>query len=143
MDLSTSAEKAPESTMSTSIKNPINLIRQSPNPYLSVGHTISSLPEKEAEKIIEHAPSPNEDEENISKNANERINKLKNLSINLRSPEKLAELENQPAYLRKKVELGETIHSSESNVSRYTLGEDGKNQPVIKSDNSFLHDNVD
>jgi len=143
MDLSTSAEKAPETTMSTSTKNPINLIRQSPNPYLSVGHTISSLPEKEAEKIIEYAPSPNEDEENISKNANERINKLKNLSINLRSPEKLAELENQPAYLRKKIELGETIHSSESNVSRYTLGEDGKNQPVIKSDNSFLHDNVD
>ncbi len=55
----------------------------------------------------------------------------------------MSELENQPAYVRKNVELDEKDHSSESVVSRYTLGEDSKNQPIIKSDNSFLHDNVD
>jgi len=79
----------------------------------------------------------------ISKNAAERINKLKNLSINLRTPEKVAEYEDEPAFIRKKVQLDETDYSSESTISRYTLGEDSKNQPVIKSDNSFLHDNVD
>ena len=56
---------------------------------------------------------------------------------------KVAELENQPAYIRKKIELEETSYSSETVVSRFTLGEDSKNQTVIKSDNSFLHDNVD
>ena len=109
------------------------------NPYLSIGHTISSKQNEPTEEIVEQPA----DDENISKNAAERINKLKNLSINLRTPEKVAEYEDEPAYVRKKVQLDETDYSSESTVSRYTLGEDSKNQPVIKSDNSFLHDNVD
>ena len=66
-----------------------------------------------------------------------------NLSINLRSHENVAEYENEPAFVRKKVKLDETNLSDESVISRYTLSEDSKNQPVIKSDNSFLHDNVD
>jgi len=45
--------------------------------------------------------------------------------------------------LRKNVELKEPEHSSQSIVSRHTLGEDSRNNTVIKSDNSFLHDNVD
>ncbi|MDP2722516.1 MAG: cell division protein FtsZ [Bacteroidales bacterium] len=144
LDLSSPGEKSPETTTATTTKNPISLIRQTPpNPYLSVGHTVSSVSDKEAEKIIERKPNENDEEDGISKNAIERINKLRNLSINLRSPEKMIELENQPAYIRKKIELEDTNYSSGSTVSRYTLGEDTKNQPVIKSDNSFLHDNVD
>ncbi len=127
-----------------STSSPSNLIRQKEKPYLSVGHTISSQQERPIEKPIEQKqPSDFDAEENINRNANDRINKLKNLSINLRSPEKVAEMENQPAYIRKKIELEETSYSSESVISRFTLGEDTKNQTVIKSDNSFLHDNVD
>jgi len=121
-----------------------NLIRRSDKPYLSVGHTVSSQQEKPAEKPLEYKTSPAEDEEaGIQKNASERINKLKNLSINLRSAEQVAQLESQPAYIRKKIELEETNYSSDTVVSRFTLGEDSKNNTVIKSDNSFLHDNVD
>ena len=32
---------------------------------------------------------------------------------------------------------------AETNVSRFTLGDDGDNNPEIRSNNSFLHDNVD
>jgi hypothetical protein len=41
------------------------------------------------------------------------------------------------------ISLENTTHSTESNVSRYTLreGEDKKNE--IRPNNSFLHDNVD
>lgn len=111
----------------------------SEKPYLSVGHTISSQ-ETRSLPEIKRTVTENED---ISKNAAERVNKLKGLSINLRSHEKVAEYENIPAYVRKEIELDETDYSSESSISRYTLGEDTKNNPVIKSNNSFLHDNVD
>lgn len=130
-------DKTPEPEIKT-YSSPSNLIRKSDQQHLSIGHSITS-------KKIEPEPeiSTGSDTDDISKNAQERINKLKNLSINLRSHEKINELENEPAYVRKNVQLDEKEYSSESVVSRYTLGEDSKNQPVIKSDNSFLHDNVD
>lgn len=119
-------------------KEPISLIRKSPESHLSIQHTISSTtyPEKKEEKNAV-------EDSDIEKNAAERINKLKNLSMNLRSPGMVSELEKEPAYIRKNVTLEEPKHSSESTVSRYTLGEDSKGQSVMKSDNSFLHDNVD
>ncbi len=121
-----------------------NLIRRSEKPYLSVGHTVSSQPEKPAEKPLEYkTPHPEDEDAGIQKNATERISKLKNLSINLRSAENIAQMESQPAYIRKKIELEETSYSADSVVSRFTLSEDAKNNTVIKSDNSFLHDNVD
>ena len=117
-----------------------SLMRKNDEPYLSIGHTVSS---KKPEIIEEVSSSPVPNDESISKNAVERINKLRNLSINLRSHDKVEEYENEPAYVRKNVKLDDAELSSESAVSRYTLGEDSKNQPIIKSDNSFLHDNVD
>ncbi len=117
---------------------PISLIKRTTDSHLSIQHTISSNTSEEQLKEAEHT----EDKE-IEKNAADRVNKLKNLSMNLRTPGMVNELESQPAYVRKKVTLEEPKHSSESAVSRYTLGEDSKGQSVIKSDNSFLHDNVD
>ncbi len=83
------------------------------------------------------------EDESIKKNAEERVSKLKSMSMSFRNPGRLNELESQPAYLRKDVELKEPEHSSHSVVSRHTLGEDSKSNTIIKSDNSFLHDNVD
>ena len=79
----------------------------------------------------------------IEKKSQERIKKLKDLSVKLKSPGGLAELENEPAYLRRNVKLSDTKPSSESEVSRYTLSEDEDSNTEIKSNNSFLHDNVD
>ncbi len=44
----------------------------------------------------------------------ERIEKLKQLSYKLRSPSGITELESEPAYKRRNVDLGQTQHSSES-----------------------------
>lgn len=71
----------------------------------------------------------------------ERRQRLKNLSIKLNNPEVLNELENKPAYLRKGVSLDNVDHSSTSNVSKWTISDD--EEPEIKDNNSFLHDNVD
>jgi cell division protein FtsZ len=56
----------------------------------------------------------------------------------------LEELENQPAYLRRNVELKDVKPSNESRISRYSLYEDPETKdPEIRSGNSYLHDNVD
>ncbi len=83
------------------------------------------------------------DEESVEQKALERINRLKALSIKLKSPEGIAQLENEPAYLRKKVNLSKSA-SSDSEISRYSLSDDEeKKDTSIKSNNSYLHDNVD
>jgi cell division protein FtsZ len=72
----------------------------------------------------------------------ERIMKLKELSMKMKSPSAVSDLEKEPAYKRRNINLASTPHSSESQVSRYTLSdEDGR--PEIKPNNPFLHDKVD
>lgn len=72
----------------------------------------------------------------------DRKKRLRGLNMKLNGSD-LSELENEPAYKRRNVNLDDTPHSSESTVSKYTLSdEDGKN-PEFKRRNPFLHDNVD
>ncbi len=73
----------------------------------------------------------------------DREERLKNLSLQIKTPEGLADLEKQPAYVRRKVALSPVPASDESQVSRFTLVESDKKKTQIKSNNSFLHDNVD
>ena len=89
-------------------------------------------------KIIEEsAPEINKE---FQAKANERISRLKDLSQRFTAKDDLAELESTPAYIRRGVALSDTPSSKEDNISRYTLDSETGN---IKSNNSFLHDNVD
>ncbi|WP_353195608.1 cell division protein FtsZ, partial [Parapedobacter defluvii] len=72
----------------------------------------------------------------------ERILRLKELSMKLKSANGLQELETEPAYRRKQMALDDVPHSSESQVSRFTLSTD-EGITEIRPNNSFLHDNVD
>ncbi len=80
---------------------------------------------------------------NIEKKSKERIKKLRDLSVKLKTPGGLAELENEPAYVRKNVDLEDNVPSSESEISRYSLSEGKDRETKMRSNNSFLHDNVD
>ncbi len=77
----------------------------------------------------------------------ERLRNLREMSDRIKSPEGLSELEKEPAYKRRKVQLDNVPHSSESQVSRYTLteerDEDGERRIELRPNNSYLHDNVD
>jgi cell division protein FtsZ len=77
--------------------------------------------------------------------AQERIKKLKELTLKMKTPEGLAHLEKESAWQRKQVNLenNNSTPSTESQVSRYTLGKDENNNTEIRPNNSFLHDNVD
>ena len=75
--------------------------------------------------------------------ARERENRLRSISMQLRTPSGLTSLEDVPAYKRNNIELDEPTHSSESEVSTYTLTNGNNNTTELKQNNSFLHDNVD
>ncbi len=88
-------------------------------------------------RLEEEAPEVNRE---FNQRTDERMNKLRERSFDFSAKDNLNELETTPAYIRRGVALSETPDSKENNVSRYTLdGENGR----IKSNNSFLHDNVD
>lgn len=98
------------------------------------------LRESELHSIIN--PDENKTDESIDeqlRKSKERILRLKDLSMKLRTSGGLQELENEPAYKRKQMSLPQVPHSSESQVSRFTLSSDDG----IRPNNSFLHDNVD
>ncbi|MES2827762.1 MAG: cell division protein FtsZ [Bacteroidota bacterium] len=102
------------------------------------------------EPEVELMPEPGEDDdkndesiEDQLKKSKERILRLKDLSMKLRTSNGLQELENEPAYKRKQMNLQQVQHSSESQVSRFTLSNDEDGTTEIRPNNSFLHDNVD
>lgn len=93
--------------------------------------------------IKEDEKNKTEDEDEQLKRSQDRIMKLKALSLKIKSPGGINDLEKEPAYKRRNITLEDTPHSSESNVSRFTLSEDDNNKTSLKQNNSFLHDNVD
>jgi cell division protein FtsZ len=72
----------------------------------------------------------------------DRAKKLRELSYISKNSRNIEEMENIPAYKRKDVHISHTITSQESEATRYSLGDkDGETE--LKTNNSFLHDNVD
>jgi cell division protein FtsZ len=98
------------------------------------------------EETLEPGLDDDKNDESIEdqlKKSKERIMRLKDLSMKLRTTNGLQELENEPAYKRKQMQLQQVPHSSESQVSRFTLSNDEDGSTEIRPNNSFLHDNVD
>lgn len=58
------------------------------------------------------------------------------------NPSSVDEVANEPAYKRQGVKIEEGRYSTENRISRFSI-DDGDNGPDIKTNNSFLHDNVD
>jgi cell division protein FtsZ len=103
---------------------------------------IKSEDKKEIEKPVERGETTDTNPEVLRK-SQERIKKLKELSMKIKTAQGLTELEKEPAYVRKNVVLTNVTPSSESHVSRYSLSEGEDNKAELKQNNSFLHDNVD
>lgn len=74
--------------------------------------------------------------------ADERRRKLKNFNYKFQNNRNsIDEIEKQPAYKRQGVDLNDVPR--EQKVSRTSLGEDSNDDLQLRSNNSFLHDNVD
>ena len=94
--------------------------------------------EKEEFTQINHGISA----EQMALRSRQRMERLREITVKLRTPSGLTDLESEPAYKRREVELDDVVHSSESENSSYVLGEDDDKNIGLKP-NNFLHDNVD
>ena len=79
--------------------------------------------------------------------SDERLERIRKATEKLRSPLGLNEMESEPAYKRRNVDLKDVQYSDEQSSSRYTLweniNENGEKETGLSDNNSFLHDNVD
>ena len=95
-----------------------------------------------ASSLSEKDPSVEENKELTE----QRLNRIKKESQKLKSPLGISELENEPAYKRRNIQLDDDFPRSEdSNVSKFSLGDQDENgnNLGLSGNNSFLHDNVD
>lgn len=93
-------------------------------------------------EIREVAPKPAHSAEEQQRLAQERLERIQQYTSKLRKTDGISSLESEPAFVRRNIHLDESTPSSESQVSRFSLSGDN-NGSTLRSNNSFLHDNVD
>ena len=105
--------------------------------------TLSEEPEEQAEEVKKDInPINNSIEDMLRERADERRRKLKDFNYKFQNNlSNIDEIEKEPAYKRQGVNLEE--NPKEGKVSRTSLGEDNNDEIQLRSNNSFLHDNVD
>jgi cell division protein FtsZ len=92
-----------------------------------------SVPNSPAEE-----PAPQDDTDDLKRRAAERINKLRNLSFNVNAADPNNEFETVPAYIRRNLELYNTISNVENFYSNYEVKTDENNNTEISTINTFL-----
>jgi len=92
-----------------------------------------SVPNSPAEE-----PATQDDTDDPKRRAAERINKLRNLSFNINAADPNNEFETVPAYIRRNLELYNTISNVENFYSNYEVKTDENNNTEISTINTFL-----
>jgi len=77
--------------------------------------------------------------------AQQRLSRIQELTAKLRKPEGVLQVEKEPAYIRHKISLNTDakISVEDPQTSRLYIDKDEKGNTQLKTNNSFLHDNVD
>lgn len=83
-------------------------------------------------------PAMLDEAEEQKRRAAERIQKLRNLSFNINGADPNNEFETVPAYIRRNLELYNTISSVENFYSNYEVKNDENNKTSISTINTFL-----
>lgn len=105
------------------------------------GESIAPVPK--TTRVIEDAVNNNgndlSEDEMQKRRAQERMARLRNLSFNPLHLDNSSEFEETPAYLRRNLELHNSIANVEDFYSRATVKSDENNQANISTVNNFLH----
>jgi cell division protein FtsZ len=83
-------------------------------------------------------PAMQDEAEEQKRRAAERIQKLRNLSFNINAADPNNEFETVPAYIRRNLELYNTISPAQDFYSSYEVKTDGNNNTTISTLNTFL-----
>jgi cell division protein FtsZ len=100
------------------------------------------------ERTVTKAPEETTDPYNspistsLRERADERRKKMKAFNYKFNTS-KIDDIEKEPAYKRQGVNLNDVAHSSDVQSSRTTIGLDDNDEVQLRSNNSYLHDNVD
>ncbi|MDC1471669.1 cell division protein FtsZ [Flavobacteriaceae bacterium] len=100
------------------------------------------------ERTVTKAPEETTDPYNspistsLRERADERRKKMKAFNYKFNTS-KIDDIEKEPAYKRQGVDLNDVAHSSDVQSSRTTIGLDDNDEVQLRSNNSYLHDNVD
>ena len=92
------------------------------------------------EKNIESSPLNSSIADGLSRRTDFRKIKLKEFNYNFSKAKRISDMENEPAFKRAGVKLKK---SNSKDKSRSTLSEDSEGEINLRTNNSFLHDNVD
>ncbi len=107
--------------------------------------TYKNLATKENEVQANHAenisPLDMSIEDSLKARTEERKRKMKDFNYKFNSASRIDEIEKEPAYKRMGINL--TEQPASNNQSRMSLGTDSNDDVQLRSNNSFLHDNVD
>ncbi len=98
---------------------------------------VASDPLVEEEKEEELTPMNSTITQGLAQRAEERRKKLKSFNYKF-TTNRIDELENEPAYKRAQVDM-----NTDNSLSRLSVETDSSNETRIRTNNSFLHDNVD
>lgn len=110
--------------------------------------TISSVAVEEETIVEAIAPAVEIDpfntsiEDSLKLRADARRKKLKEFNYKFRHNNNVDEIEKEPAYKRMGIDLAENS-AVNNTMSRTTIGSDSNDDIQLRSNNSFLHDNVD
>lgn len=108
---------------------------------------VNKVQEWKSDEPFVNTTATEKQEENKIELTNKETQRRENLrstsSKPLDSPKVIAEMEEIPAYLRRKVTLDDVKHSSDNGTSKLSINIDDVDGPTIEKNNSFFHDNVD
>ncbi len=127
---------------------PLQEKEQEDEPVIEMQLVVKSHQAAEEEQHVQQAqpimisnveePAMQDETEDLRRRAMDRIAKLRNLSFNINAADPNNEFETVPAYLRRNMELHNSIADVESFYSNYTVKTDDNNQAEISTINSFL-----
>ncbi|HIP32452.1 MAG TPA: cell division protein FtsZ, partial [Crocinitomicaceae bacterium] len=123
-------------------KEPVNETTEPQEDEIVTRYTLS-----EEKEVNSSADNSNERKETLSpeemqKRTQDRLSRVQEYTNRLKKADGIQEFENEPAYKRRNIQLDESTPSSEDNSSRFSVSKD-ENGTSLRSNNSFLHDNVD
>jgi cell division protein FtsZ len=123
-------EEEPSTAMQLVIKDEIPTAADEPGAY----QTEKIVP---ASSSIED-PAMQDEIEQQKRRAAERIQKLRNLSFNINAADPNNEFETVPAYIRRNLDLYNSISHVENFYSNYEVKSDDRNNAQISTINTFL-----
>jgi cell division protein FtsZ len=122
----------------TLFDNPVNS-KQEPPKVEVVRHMLED--DTDEKLTIEQTKKVLSPEEHQRK-TQERFTKIQEYTAKLKKAEGIAEFENEPAFVRRNINLNQSTPSTEESYSRFGLSSDSEGRAGLRN-NNFLHDNVD